>query len=64
MEESNDIYEAKLDEAKNVLVECQTAKNLESCLNCSELLGCPTRTQYVRAVYESMSKGEIGGFDF
>jgi hypothetical protein len=64
MDETNTIYEHKLDEAKQLLIDCQTAKGLESCLNCTELIGCSTRTQYVRSVYESMSKGEIGGFDF
>jgi len=64
MDETNSVYEGKLDDAKQALIECQTSKGLESCLNCSELIGCPIRTQYVRSVYESMSKGEIGGFDF
>lgn len=64
MEETNDLYEAKLEEAKRSLTECQTSKELESCMQCPSLIGCPTRTHYVRTVYESMSKGEIGGFDF
>ncbi|MFA6144787.1 MAG: hypothetical protein WCW84_03900 [Sulfurimonas sp.] len=64
MHETNDVYEAKLDEAKQALNECQTSKGVDSCLKCSELFGCPVRTHYVRTVYESMSKGETGGFDF
>jgi hypothetical protein len=64
MHETNDIYEGKLDEAKQSLSECQTAKGVESCLKCLQLIGCPVRALYVRAVYESMSKGETGGFDF
>jgi len=64
MDETNTAYETRLDDSKQLLSECQTSKELESCLNCSELIGCPIRTQYVRSVYESMSKGEIGGFDF
>lgn len=64
MAEINDPYEAKLEEAKTALQECQTSKSLESCLNCPSLIGCPIRTTYVRTVYESMSKGETGGFDF
>ena len=64
MHETNDVYEAKLDEAKQALNECQTSKGVDSCLKCSQLLGCPIRGLYVRAVYESMSKGETGGFDF
>ncbi|MDD5212795.1 MAG: hypothetical protein PHV62_10310 [Sulfuricurvum sp.] len=64
MVETNNPYEAKLEEAKKNLQECQTSKALESCLNCPSLIGCPIRTEYVRTVYESMSKGETGGFDF
>lgn len=63
MAESSE-FELKLDEAKQELTECQVSKNVESCLRCSELIGCPIRTQYVRSVYESMSKGSTGGFDF
>lgn len=64
MAETNTVYEAKLEEAKKTLQECQTSKALESCLHCPALIGCPIRTAYVRTVYESMSKGETGGFDF
>jgi hypothetical protein len=64
MDETNNPYAAKLDEAKKALQECQISKALESCLNCPSLIGCPIRTAYVRTVYESMSKGEVGGFDF
>ena len=64
MGETNNPYEAKLEEAKKALQECQTSKALESCFNCPSLIGCPIRTAYVRTVYESMSKGETGGFDF
>ncbi|MDD2829496.1 MAG: hypothetical protein PHW18_07990 [Sulfuricurvum sp.] len=64
MGETNDIYEAKLDEAKKVLEQCQESKGFESCLKCPEIIGCEVRTQYVRSVYESMSKGSTGGFDF
>lgn len=64
MAETNNPYDAKLDDAKKALQECQTSKGLESCLSCPSLIGCPIRTAYVRTVYESMSKGETGGFDF
>jgi hypothetical protein len=64
MDETNNPYEIKLLEAKKALQECQSSKALESCLNCPSLVGCPIRTAYVRTVYESMSKGETGGFDF
>ena len=58
------VHEAKLDHAKEQLENCQRTKEVESCFVCPLLIGCPTRAQYVRSVYESMSKGEVGGFDF
>lgn len=64
MDDNSSIYEAKLSNAKQSLEECQDSNGVQSCLKCSELIGCPVRTLYVRAVYESMSKGETGGFDF
>jgi len=64
MDDTNTEYEVRLDDAKQSLSECQLSKAIESCLNCPELIGCPIRTHYVRAVFESMSKGETGGFDF
>jgi len=64
MDDNSNIYEDKLNSAKQSLEECQMSKNVKSCLKCPELIGCPIRTLYVRSVYESMSKGETGGFDF
>lgn len=61
---NNDVFEARLDEAAHALNSCQQERNLESCYGCAECIGCPIRTRYVRSVYESMSKGETGGFDF
>lgn len=52
--------EAKLDELK----ECQASKNVDSCFKCSLTLECTLRKEYVKAVYESMSKGSMGGFEF
>lgn len=46
------------------LQNCQQEKNLESCYVCDQCNGCEIRIRYVRTVYESMSKGETGGFDF
>jgi coenzyme F420-reducing hydrogenase alpha subunit len=57
-------YETRLDEAITVLQECQTEHTLTSCYECEKCIGCEIRTRYIRSVYESMSKGEIGGFDF
>jgi hypothetical protein len=43
---------------------CQKERGLSSCLKCPEILGCETREAYVSAVYESMNKGQGGGFEF
>lgn len=64
MPHSEDIFEERLAEAIAVLRACQEERNLESCYVCEQCTGCEIRTKYVRAVYESMSKGETGGFDF
>jgi len=64
MPDNNDIYEQKVDEALQRLQSCQQERHLESCYLCSECIGCDIRSKYVRSVYESMSKGETGGFDF
>ncbi|ABB44342.1 conserved hypothetical protein [Sulfurimonas denitrificans DSM 1251] len=46
------------------LQDCQSAKSLESCSKCEFYLSCELRTDYVKAVYNSMSKGDTGGFEF
>ena len=61
---TEDKYVAKLKEHKIELEKCQQDHQLESCFNCSELLNCELRRNYTKAVYESMSKGETGGFEF
>lgn len=61
---TEDVYEQKLDEAMQTLRACQENKSLNSCLDCDECIGCDIRAKYVRTVYESMSRGETGGFDF
>ena len=60
----NSEYETRLDEAIKILQECQEEKNVTSCYVCEKCIGCEIRTKYIRSVYESMSKGETGGFDF
>jgi hypothetical protein len=62
--ESSSIWQQKLDNAKATLQECQKKEQLQSCLECSKLLGCEVRESYVKAVYESMNKGQGGGFEF
>ncbi len=60
-----DSFELALDEKKRILQECQSTKNTNSCYNCEKIFDCPTRNEYVKAVYASMSKGaNDGGFEF
>ena len=62
--EINDIYEQDLQEKKALLQACQHSKNVVTCSDCEKLFECETRKTYVKAVYESMAKGQGGGFGF
>ena len=62
--EVSDIYEQELQEKKELLQTCQQSKNLATCSDCEKIFECETRKAYVKAVYESMAKGEGGGFEF
>ena len=62
--DSNDVFEQKLDEAIVRLQACQKEQGVKSCGDCERCIGCETRQSYVQAVYDSMSKGETGGFEF
>ncbi|HZF71403.1 hypothetical protein [Sulfuricurvum sp.] len=64
MPDNNEVYEERLDEAMQILQSCQQDHEVESCYVCVQCIGCEIRTKYIRTVYESMSKGETGGFDF
>jgi hypothetical protein len=57
-------FDIKLDETKITLEACQEQHSLKSCSLCEHYLACDTRRNYVQAVYDSMSKGETGGFEF
>ena len=61
---SMDKWEIALEEKNLEVKECQDSKSLKSCLGCADLNECTLRDNYVKAVYESMSKGEGGGFEF
>lgn len=58
------IWQEHLDEQKAKLQECQASQQVDSCLQCDKVLDCEIRETYVKAVYESMNKGEGGGFEF
>ncbi len=63
MQESNP-FEERLSGMIAKVQQCQKDKNLDSCMKCDKLIGCDLRKEYVQTTYESMSKGEIGGFEF
>ncbi|MGP1449649.1 MAG: hypothetical protein ACTTJS_00815 [Wolinella sp.] len=61
---SNELFLAELVKKRESLQKCQESRALDSCLKCQSVLGCETRQAYVKAVYESMSKGQTGNFEF
>ena len=64
MSEIKDIYEEVLLEKKALLQTCQKEHNITTCTKCVKMFDCDTRKTYVKAVYESMAKGQGGGFEF
>ncbi len=60
----SDIFEQNLQEKKRLLHVCQDEKKVTTCSECEKMFECETRRAYVKAVYESMAKGEGGGFEF
>jgi len=63
-EKSFDRWEEAREEARERLQACQKQTGVTSCLKCEKVIGCELRNEYVKKVYESMSKGEGGGFEF
>ena len=59
-----DKWQEILVEQKKVLESCQKEHHLRSCMACEKLLACEIRDTYIKAVYDSMSKGKGGGFEF
>ncbi len=59
-----DEFELHLEKMIKELQECQHKKNLNSCSPCELFFECQLRKDYVDAVYNSMSKGQTGGFEF
>ena len=59
-----DEWQLLLIEKKEALASCQKEHQVTSCLKCTKLLNCPIRDSYIKAVYDSMSKGKGGGFEF
>jgi len=63
-ENTLDEWQILLTQKKTELETCQTQYQVKSCMQCNELLTCVLRDSYVKAVYDSMSKGQGGGFEF
>lgn len=59
-----DKFEQHLEEMIAKLQACQVEKALKSCSDCEHYLSCELRTDYIKSVYNSMSKGDTGGFEF
>jgi len=59
-----DEWQRALAQKRNELEKCQKSHTVDSCLKCEKLLECTLRDAYIKAVYESMSKGKGGGFEF
>ena len=61
---SLDEWEIKLKAKLKELQACQATRQVKSCLHCLEIHNCELRDSFVHAVYSSMNKGAVGGFEF
>jgi len=59
-----DEWKIVLTQKKHELETCQAEHLVKSCMRCEKLLECEVRDAYIKAVYDSMSKGTGGGFEF
>jgi len=59
-----DEWQIALGAKKRALEACQIKERVNSCLACPHIHECEVRDAYVHAVYNSMSKGAGGGFEF
>ena len=59
-----DEWKIALKNKKEELEICQKEHRVSSCMKCEKLLNCEIRDTYIKAVYDSMSKGKGGGFEF
>ena len=56
--------EEELETITLALKTCQESNSIKSCMPCISFLDCNLRKQYVLDVYNSMNKGNTGGFEF
>jgi len=59
-----DEWQILLTQKQAELEACQKEKRVQSCMKCEKLLDCEVRDAFIKAVYDSMSKGKGGGFEF
>lgn len=59
-----DKFDLHLEEMLVKLQNCQKDNGLQTCSDCEKFLECELRADYTKSVYNSMSKGETGGFEF
>lgn len=59
-----DEWQIVFSQKKEDLEHCQKEKHLKSCMPCDKLLDCVVRDAYIKSLYDSMSKGAGGGFEF
>lgn len=57
-------YTPEFQEAKNQLKLCQEEKQFSSCMQCPQVVECPTRNKYIKETYSYLSKGNDGDFSF
>lgn len=60
----NNTFEVELDNKIKELNACQSEHNVDSCLKCEKVVGCPLRNSYVDSAYSSMNGGNSGFFNF
>ena len=63
-EEVLDEWQILLKQKRVEVEKCQKDHGIKSCLKCNDLLECELRDAYIKSVYDSMSKGKGGGFEF
>lgn len=63
-EQTLDEWQIALQQKKSELETCQAEQQVKSCMQCDKILECEVRDAYIKAVYDSMSKGTGGGFEF
>jgi hypothetical protein len=61
---SNELYKERLKQQIELVKKCQNEHKINSCLKCEKIIGCEIRKTYINAVYQSMNKGDSGGFEF